>query len=331
MVIQMGQLLTVPVSQIRENTVALRGVNRQSEEYLGLVDSIRTKGFLGAITVRPATDKETGQSYYELVDGLHRFNATKDAGLSEINVDVVSLNDDQVLEAQIVANIHKVETRPVEYSQQLRRILARNPLMTEADLASRLAKSPSWVTERLGLTRITNPQIQALIDEGNIPLSNAYALAKLPEGEMADFLDRAMTLPPDEFVPAVNDRVKEIKEAKRKGQDAAPATFQPVAFLQKVKDVKDEMSSGAAGRELVARTGASTAEEGFALAIQWALHLDPISVDMQRAKDEERKRDREDAKKKREAEAAEKKAAKLAQQQREAAAEAEKAKAALQG
>ena len=158
----MGDLRKVAVSEIRENPVALRTVNRESEDYLGLVDSIKTKGFLGAITVRPKKDAETGADYYELVDGLHRFSASRDAGIEEINVDVVSLDDDQTLEAQIMTNIHKVETRPIEYSRQLTRILARNPLMTEAELATKLGKSAQWIAERLGLTKISNANIQTL-------------------------------------------------------------------------------------------------------------------------------------------------------------------------
>jgi ParB family chromosome partitioning protein len=197
----MGDLRNVPLSSIRENPVALRTVNRTSEEYLGLVQSIRQKGFFGAITVRCKTDPETGQEYFELVDGLHRFSASKDAGLTDISVDVTKLNDDAVLEAQLMANIHKVETRPVEYSQQLRRILARNPLMTEAELADRLGKSAAWIGQRLGLTRITNSEIQRLVNEGKIPLSNAYAMAKLPSEEMAQFVDRAMTEGADKFFP----------------------------------------------------------------------------------------------------------------------------------
>ena len=42
----MGDLRTILLSTIRENPVALRNVNRKSDEYKGLVDSIRQKGFL---------------------------------------------------------------------------------------------------------------------------------------------------------------------------------------------------------------------------------------------------------------------------------------------
>lgn len=160
----MGQLRTVPVSMIHENVVALRSVNRQAESYIGLVESIRQRGFFGAITVREKS--KDGKVFYEIVDGLHRYSAAKDAGLADINVDVMDLDDASVLEAQILANIHRVETQPFQYSQQLRRILALNPLMTEAELATRLGKSSQWLRERLGLAKIVNKNIANLIDEG---------------------------------------------------------------------------------------------------------------------------------------------------------------------
>jgi ParB/RepB/Spo0J family partition protein len=320
----MGRLAKVSLSDIRENEVALRTVNRESEQFIGLVDSIRQKGFLGTITVREKTDAETEQPYYELIDGLHRFKAAQDAGLTEIGVDIQDMNDAGVLEAQIMQNVHKVETRPSEYSQQLKKILNLNPLMTEAELAEKLGKSPAWIKQRLGLLKIDNTDIQELIDSGKINLSNAYALAKLPAEEMADFLDRAMTLPPEQFVPAVGERVKEINEAKRKGKDAAPAEFQPRAFLQKLGDIKSEYDEPAIASALCAANGASTAEEGFALAIAWCLHLDSASVDAQKLADEERKKKNEEAKKRRQAERAAQKAKDLEAKAKEAAETAAK-------
>jgi len=319
----MGELKKIAIVDIRENPVALRAVNRQDEGYLGLVESIKSKGFFGAITVRAKQDAETKANYFELVDGLHRFCAAKDAGLNEINADVVSLDDDQTLEAQIMANIHKIETRPVEYSRQLLRILSRNPLMTEIELAQKLGKSAQWIRERLGLIKISNNDIAELVNEGKIKLANAYALAKLPPEEMADFVDRALTLPPDEFVPAANARLKELRDAKRKGTDASSAVFQPVAFMQKMKDVKDEMDKGAIAKSLC--VGVANVEEGFAMAVKWMLHLDPRSVEVQRAKDEARRKQRAEAQNKRLLESADKKVEKA----KKAAEEAEKAKAAL--
>ena len=305
----MGDLKSIPLGQIRENPVALREVNRQSEAYLGLVESIKQKGFFGAISVRSRKDGDI--EYFELVDGLHRFSASKDAGISHINVDVVDLNDDEVLEAQICANIHKVETRPHEYSQQLRRILMRNPLMTESELAQKLGKSGAWISQRLGLLKIDNKEIADLINEGKIPLSNAYSLAKLPADEIDQWVERAMTMAPNEFLPACTARLKEIKEERRKGKDAEPQEWQPTAHLRKASVIKTELENGDVATALIAETGTVDPIAAFNLAIKWVLHLDPTGVEEQHrahlkriADQEARKKEREAEKKKKEEEAA---------------------------
>lgn len=308
---------TVKLSDIRENPVALRSVNKQSENYLGLVDSIRQKGLLGAITGRKKTD-EAGVEFVEITDGLHRFSAAKDAGLESISVDILDLNDAETLEAQILMNVHKVETKPVQYSNQLRRILAMNPMMTEAELASKLGKSAQWIKERLGLVKLPE-KVAELVDEGKINLTNAYALAKLPAEEAGDWVDRAMTEAPNEFVPKVNGRVKEVKDAKRKGKDASTAEFTPTAHLQKLSAFKEELDAPRVGPALIKKNGIKTPEDGFAMGVKWALHLDPESVESAKAKYESQQQAKEEAKKRRAAERAEKRAAEAA----EAAAKAQ--------
>lgn len=300
-------LKSIPVDKIRENPVALRTVNRSSEEYLGLVDSIRRNGILNPILVREVKDPSTGETLYGLIDGLHRFTASQDAGLSEIPAQVRSMEDAEILEAQILANVHKVETKPVEYAKQLTRILSQNPMLTASELASRLSKSSSWLSERLGLTKLAE-NISSLVDEGKINLSNAYALAKLPPEEQPNFLDRAMTMTPQEFVPTCTARVKEIRDAKRAGRDAAPAGFTPVAHLRKMSELKDELQSGNVANILIHKFHANTPQQAAKLMLEWALHLDPESIEAAKAKDAARKEELKAAAEKRKKEREDKKA-----------------------
>lgn len=304
--------VTIKTAEIRPNPVALRTVDKQGEGYIGLLDSIRTKGLLSAPTVRAQPD-----GTYELVDGLHRYTALCDLGIKDVTVIVTDLDDDGVLEAQIITNIHRIETKPVEYSQQLRRILARHPLMTESELGVKIGKSGQWVSERLGLNKIADKNVAALIDEGKIVLTNAYALAKLPANEQEDFLTRAMTLTPGEFVPAVNARIKEIREANTKGKDAPAAAFEPVQHLRKLTDLKAVLEDASIAGRVIAAAKPASVDEAFLLGIKWALHVDPISAEEQVIKDQARRADAEAAKARK---AAERQAAK------EAAAKAEAAK-----
>lgn len=321
----MGKLKTIAIASIRPNPVALRTVNKESEDYLGLVDSIKL-GWRGAISVRERKDETSGAPFYELIDGLHRYSAAIDAGLEEIGVDINNLDDDQVLEAQILMNIHKVETKPMEYSAQLRRILARNSSMTESELATKLGKSKIWIAERLNLNKIDNPTIKGLIDEGKIPLANAYLLSRLDAPGQAEFTDRAMTMGTEQFGGLVNDRVKAIKEAKRKGDDTPQAEFKPVPFMQKSAVLKDELSKLACGKELIAKIKPKTSEEVWALAIQWLFHMDPLSIQEQIAKDKERRDAAAAAKAARDAERIQKNAVKKDEEAKKAVEAAEKAK-----
>jgi ParB/RepB/Spo0J family partition protein len=318
--------MELPVVKIRENPVALRNVNFESEQYLGLVDSIKQVGLMNPISVRQRVDTETQEEYWELVDGLHRFSACRDAGLTVIPVNVMDLADSEVLEAQVIANVHKIETKPADYSRQLQRILAANPTMTETELAGKLGKTAGWISQRLGLNKIDNKEIVDAINNGKIGLANAYALAKLPADEMPEFVARAMTEAPDVFIPAVQKRVKEIKEAKRKGKDTAPRIFSPVAHPQKLKDVKIELDSGSIRDILIKTTGIKKAGEGFKLACEWFLHLDPLSVEDQKAKWEANESKKNEAIKQRKAIKAEKKAADLKKKADDAANAAAKAK-----
>ncbi len=177
--------------------------------------------------------------------------------------------------------------------------------MTASELATTLSKSPTWLTERLGLTKLAET-IASLVDEGKVNLSNAYALAKLPAEEQANFLDRAMTMSPQEFVPTVNGRLKELRDAKRQGRPATPAEFVPVARLRKFGEVKDELLNPVVGKVLVKELKIEKPEDAFAMGVAWALHMDPASVAADRARDTEAKKAREEERAKRKAEREEK-------------------------
>lgn len=315
-------LIHIPLSKIRENPVALRSVNRTTEAYQGLVDSIKRDGVLTAILVREVEDPDTKETVYGLIDGLHRFSASQDAGKDTIPAQVTSMEDADVLEAQVLANVHKVETRPVEYSKQLVRILAQSPLMPLSELATRLSKSPGWLNERLGLVKL-EPAIASLVDEGKVNLSNAYALAKLPVEEQPNFLERAMTMTPQEFVPTANGRIKELKDAKRQGRAAAAGEFVPIPHLRKVSELKDEMDSKLVASVLTKELNISNPIDAFNLGVKWALHMDPTSVQVAKDKDAQRQKEAAEAKAKRDKD-------KLEKAQREASEKAETLKAQLE-
>ncbi len=299
----------VSLSTIRENPVALRAVNRESEEYIGLRDSIVDVGILNPINVRERTEDVDGDivTFYEVCDGLHRYSCALDIGLTNIAINIVDLSDQQTLEAQIMANVHNIETNPVQYTKQLQRIFASNPTMTLANMASKLAKSPSWVSQRLKLLKLEKA-IGELVDDGKITVSNAVQLAKLPTDEQVNFIDSAVHMDAEEFVPLVSARAKELRDATRQGRKVGSADFVATARLQKMSVLKDENDNPVIGPGLCLQAGVTTPEQGFALCCAWVLSLDSSSIEIRQAKYSEKKAKLEDEKNKRTAERAAKKA-----------------------
>lgn len=270
------RLKQIPLRQIRESKVALRDVDRENDEYIGLVDSIRRRGVLLPVLVREI-GKENGEVTYSLVDGLQRYTASQDAGRETIPAQIIDMNDGAVLEAQIIANVHRVEMKAYQYSKQLQKILAQNPFMAMSELADRLSKSPSWLNDRLGLTKLSE-EIGQIVDEGKINLSNAYVLAKLPKEEQVSFIERAMTQPPSEFAPQVNARVKEIKEARRQGREAQGEQFVAMPFCQKVPTIKSELDNPSLILALIENEKPKTPVEAAKLTLRWVLSIDPITL-----------------------------------------------------
>jgi ParB/RepB/Spo0J family partition protein len=332
-------LRMIPLSDVRANEVALREVNRGSEKFLGLVEAIKAQGIMNPISVRIQTDKSTGKEYYEIIDGLHRFTAAGEAGLDEIPAQIMDKSDADVLYAQIIGNVQRVDTKPMEYTQGLLRILGMNPLMTEAELAVSLGMSPAWIGQRLSLNKL-HEKVAAAVNEGEIPLSNAFAMTKLPQEEQLNWIDRAMTMGTAEFSPMALARAKEIRDANRKGNDGPAEEWKPQPFLRKMGDIKgayetDITPIAAAIKEaglVLESDSEETAQrilEAAKLGVAWTLNMDPISQEESRQRHIERTKKEEEAKAKRDAERKAQRAKEAEEKQAKAKKEAEEAQAKL--
>ena len=213
----------IDVNSIRTSTQALREVNRNEPQYVELVQSVKnTNGILSPISVREMQDAETGESFYSLIDGLQRLTATKDNGFTKIPAQIMSTDDFNVMLDQVIGNTCRVETKPAEYSKHLQHIMQMCPTMTVSDLAAKLAKSDSWLKERLNLTKLS-PEAAKLVDCNAINLVNAYSLARLPLEEQADYLEQAQSLPTQDFTNVVVARKAAIAKAKAEGRTADEA------------------------------------------------------------------------------------------------------------
>lgn len=306
----MQQTITVPINSVRPNPSALRNVNRESQEYIEMVDSVRSVGIMNNINVTEKRDPVTSDIYYEIVDGLHRFSCAKDCGLTELEVKVLTLNEAEVYVAQLIGNLKRIPTTNGEIGTHLRRIMTTNPLMTEAELAKLLCHSPKWVQDHLSLNKL-DKQFRELVTSGDIKLTNAVMLAKLPVSEQPNYATQAQTMGVQEFNALVQGRVSEIRKATAAGRKANPATFSPVRHLRKLSEINSFLDDPSQIQNLISTNRISDPATAAKLAVQWVLNVDPAGIEAQLAKEEKRKADLEAAKKKREAEKAAKAAEKV--------------------
>jgi len=147
-----------------------------------LADSIAQVGLLQPIIVRPSKNKTTKQAYYELVVGERRWRATIRAGLGEIACDVRDLSDQQVIEIQCIENDQRSDVTPMERARAYQSLLALEGGLTVEEVAKRLGRSATTVSEYLALVRAPEKLSRAL-EEGLVSRSVVAMVCRLPKPE----------------------------------------------------------------------------------------------------------------------------------------------------
>ncbi len=364
----MPELKFIRLSDIRVNPVALREANRQSDSFAELTNSIRREGVMSAVSVRHMPGEDGKQ--YQLVDGLQRFSASQEAGTGVVDLvtdekgtrsvgkyeegtdsegkptkigvipaQVIERGEADTLISQIAANAHRIETQPTEYAKAIFKYLGYNPTMTITEVAAKINKNPVWLEKQLGLLKL-HETLKPLVDGGKIVLANAYTLAKLPPDEQLNWSERAQTQDSNTFNAAALARIKEIRDANKKGRDVGEEKFIPVAHIRKKSELEAEISKPEMGpaliRDLEVTKGIKpnndgllqAAQAGYQLGLQWALMLDAKSIEVQKQKYEDQKKKDEEQKARRNAEKEAKKAAETAEKAKEAEALSNAARAA---
>lgn len=218
--------MKIPVSKIREYPVAVRGIDKSSSSYQNLVESVGRYGVLEPLTVVKSLDLITGKLYYVIIHGLARYHAACDAGVTSVHAYITDMSNAEIELAQLISAIHKIDTKPIQISNSIQRVLARDPLLNLNDMAALVCKTPDWVSERFGISRNLIAKASILVFDGKICLENAYALSKLrPVTEQHAFIDKAQEMQPYEFVGEVMARCKVLKDMNRQAKSLEPISI----------------------------------------------------------------------------------------------------------
>jgi ParB family chromosome partitioning protein len=174
-----GTPRAVPIEAIRPSPFQPR--RRFAETELdGLVQSIREKGVIQPLLVRPVGDggSEAGADF-ELVAGERRWRAAQRAGLHEVPVVIRPFGDSEVLEIALVENLQREDLTPLEEAEAYSRLMhefGRN----QAEVAETIGKSRSHVANTLRLLALPSTVKQQL-EEKALTAGHARALLAAPD------------------------------------------------------------------------------------------------------------------------------------------------------
>lgn len=203
----------VLLDDIRTDLIKLRPAQTKTEEYALLKSAIANIGQLQPVTVG---DDPNAPGKYVLVDGLQRFTILRELGHDKIKVVVDNEAAADPLLAQVQLNMQRVRTRPADLARAVRLYYSENSHLTISQLGQRFGQTGTWASKMLNLVRL-NPEIQELVNNQTIALTNAIALSNLPGEQQAAYVTDAVALSVADFAKKVDDQVKANKEATSKG------------------------------------------------------------------------------------------------------------------
>ena len=171
-----GEQRTVALDQIRPGRLNPRKDFRE-EELAELADSIRQKGLVQPIVVRP----DAANGGYEIVAGERRWRAAQRAGLHRVPVIVRELGDQEALELAIIENVQRTDLNAIEEATGYRELMERFGY-TQDRLAEEIGKSRSHLANTLRLLKLPD-SVQVLVQQGRLTAGHARALVGRADAE----------------------------------------------------------------------------------------------------------------------------------------------------
>src|ERR1700682_3518617 len=173
----------IPVDKIRPNPDQPRKVLGELRE---LTDSIKEKGVLEPLLVRfmPRDD------CYHIISGERRYHASRAAGLREVPCIEKIAADAETLELALIEKLQRKDLTPFEEADGLQR-LADHFDYTHDDIAKKIGRARSSVTETMSLHVIPSEIRKACIERGILTKSLLLQVARQPnEKRMQEMVHR---------------------------------------------------------------------------------------------------------------------------------------------
>ena len=168
------EIVEIPISELRVNPYQPRKYFND-EALAELAASIKEHGVFQPIIVKQSIKG------YEIVAGERRFRASKMAGLEKIPAIIRAFTDEQMMEIALLENLQRENLSAIEEAIAYKNMIEQLSL-TQDELARKVGKSRSHITNILGLLRLPK-EVQQMVAEDKISMGHARVLSKLESDE----------------------------------------------------------------------------------------------------------------------------------------------------
>ena len=179
----LSSLLGDSPKKINTNKIFIKDINRnklQPRKHFNkdsleeLTNSIKEQGVIQPIVVRP--DKSAAGKY-EIIAGERRWLASQNAGLNEIPVVILDVNDVKSLEFAIIENVQRQDLNPIEEARGYQKLVDDFNYNHEK-LSQFIGKSRSYIANSLRLLALPE-EVLLMVQQGNLSAGHARSLIGL--------------------------------------------------------------------------------------------------------------------------------------------------------
>ncbi len=199
------EIVELDLNELRPNPYQPR--KKFDEEALKeLAESIKEHGVFQPIIVKKSIKG------YEIVAGERRYRASKMLGLEKIPAIIKDFTDDEMMQISLLENLQRENLTSIEEAKAYKAIIDASNL-TQEELAKKVGKSRSYITNILGLLTLPN-SIQNLILDNKISMGHARTLSKIEdEDKIKELANKVIS--DNLSVRELEDLVKDDKVEKR--------------------------------------------------------------------------------------------------------------------
>lgn len=174
-----NEIVEINLSELRSNPYQPR-VYFDEESLNELALSIKEHGVFQPIIVKKSIKG------YDIVAGERRVKASIKAGLETIPAIVKDFSDEDMMQIALLENLQRENLSSIEEAKAYHDIINKLNI-TQDELAKRIGKSRSHITNMLGLLRLPN-DVKQMINSKKISMGHARVLSKLENFEQIEFL-----------------------------------------------------------------------------------------------------------------------------------------------